>query len=759
MNEEEMEKNGILQLVEELKKYDNAEGYKLKHEQVKNELKPIMGSLISKGETAVNYLLPLLKNGETWSCLFALEILKEIKSEKSILPLINFIKNNDNSDYFENGEAAMFALTAIGEPATELLINELKRNFENKKYYTYLIGALTEIKNERVYDFMVETLKDYMNNTEKYDEWFSIHQFTMDFDKQGNKAVIPLLKKILSMGHLSHHEEIEIRDTIEVLEDPEKFNKELEEEIGELTKYKDLKKEDINEKELLIKALEFEDKKKYDNALDCINKILAVYPNSYHALFLETRFQRKLGRPNLIALDEALKEARKQKASMEVFDLIEEERKLITEALIEKQMTADEDFELHFKCLDCNKKQNLKPGLIWHFGDDFSYENEMMCKHCFSHNLELTKDGLMQIMGKSMRMTMGIDTGFISSGKEVIIENRKMPFKKGHIYILKRIKENPYNAELYLRAGNSARKHNKYNEAIQHYKKAIELNPKLIGTYMNLVETYSYRDNYYKLKEAKEEAIAYLKKLREVYDTNDYDVVTIRNPAEIIQFIREKEIDFGLSKFKKLEDSEVKRFIKKASILDIGSISESLTEESIGSEKEVKGLLKENKGVVILQSYHVFDNKTGESKQLSTSAVMPIEQDKLCICGSGKYLKKCCFNKVRRKTPFVANLDYETYSPYHKMELEIEANESFEDLVADFEKYPKFYCDDKTNKSAFFLYYGQTFYTEPKLGTAVFGTMEIKKSLFGSQCTIKLNAVSKNRLDALHSAVKEHLGE
>ena len=759
MDEYPADKNEIIALVEKLKEYDNKVGYKLKYEQVKSKLEPIKNSVINTGENAVSYLIPLLKNEETWSCLFALEILKEIKSEKSILPLINFIINNDDSDYYENGEAAMLTLTAIGKPAIEPLIEEIISSFQKKRDYIYLIGALTEIKDEKVYSFMSEILQDYMIDLDKYDDWFQIDHFIADFDKQENKDILPLLNKLLSMDHLSSHEKIEIKDTIEALENPKKFKKEMDDEYEELNKYHNLKEGDINEKELLEQAVDFESKKKYDNALDCIEKILAVYPKSYHALFLETRLMRKMGHPNLIAIDEALKEARKQKASREIFDLFEEEKKLIEDLFRQKQLEADEDFELHFKCIDCNKKQNLNPGLIWHFGNDFAYENEMMCRHCYGHNLELTKDGLMQIMGKSMRMAMGIDSGLIQTEKEVFIENKKMPFKTGHSYILKRIKQNPYNAELYLRAGNSARKHNKYDEAIRHYKKAIELNPKLIGTYMNLFETYSYRHDYYKIKEAKEGALFYLKKLREIYDSKDYNAATVRNPHEIIQFIREKEMDFRISPFKKLKDKEVQNFIKKASIRDIEIVSENLTEEAIESEKEVKRMLKENNGIIVLQNYHVFDKKTGESKRLSTSAVEPIEQDKMCICGSGRYLKECCFNKVRKKVPFVANLDYETYSPYNEMELEIEANDSFEDLVAAFKKYPKFYCDDKTGKSAFFLYYGMTFYTEPKLGTVVFGTMEIKKRLISDKCTIKLSALSKNRFDSLHHAVKEILGE
>src|SRR3989338_615119 len=132
MNGEQLDENAVIPLIEELKKYDNKDGYKLKYEQAKKKLEPTVNSLISKGESAVDYLIPLIKNEETWSCLFALETLKEIKSEKSILPLINFIKNNDDSDYFENGETAMFALTAIGNPAIEPLIMELESNFKNR---------------------------------------------------------------------------------------------------------------------------------------------------------------------------------------------------------------------------------------------------------------------------------------------------------------------------------------------------------------------------------------------------------------------------------------------------------------------------------------------------------------------------------------------------------------------------------------------------------------------------------------------------
>ena len=51
----------------------------------------------------------------------------------------------------------------------------------------------------------------------------------------------------------------------------------------------------------------------------------------------------------------------------------------------------DDDFELHYKCHECNKKQNVKPGLIWDYGTgkDFNFDNEIMCKFCFSNNINI----------------------------------------------------------------------------------------------------------------------------------------------------------------------------------------------------------------------------------------------------------------------------------------------------------------------------------------------------------------------------------
>ena len=140
-------------MIEELKKYDNEEGYKLEYKEVERRLRPVVNKLIEKGEDALGFLHQLLQHEETWSCLFTLIILKEIKSPKSIPYLIDFIRNNENGDYWENCEDAMNALIAIGKPAVKPLLKEVKKDFEKKSYLAFLVGALTGIKDENVYTF------------------------------------------------------------------------------------------------------------------------------------------------------------------------------------------------------------------------------------------------------------------------------------------------------------------------------------------------------------------------------------------------------------------------------------------------------------------------------------------------------------------------------------------------------------------------------------------------------------------------------
>jgi len=468
-----MEKD-VIELIEELKKYDNSKGYKLEYVEVQKKLDPIIKELSVRGNEVLDLLHELLKNEETWSCVFALKILRNIKNEKSITPLINYIVKTENEDYGDYGEDAMFALTAIGEPAISPLIEEIKRQFEKKIFYIFLTGALTEIKNEEVYKFMKEITEDYIKNEEKYDEWFHIDIFTSDFPKQEKKEILPLLYELINFDRISKFERIEIKNTIEMIDDPFGYEQKLKKDIEKLRPFAE--------------------------------KFMQEEPSS---------------------------------------------NKKIDQEEFEKRMwTHEDDLEIQFKCQVCNKKQNINPGIIKILGDnnsDFDFENEIMCKFCFSNNIKPTIQGGRDIMFQAIGTMMGNRTGVVSANSEVFVENKPILFKNSYDHILKRIKQEPENSGLYLRAGNIARNFNKYHEAIKYYEKAIDLNPKLIAAYLNLVEIYEFRHKYYKIKDAKVSAVFYLNEMMNLFRTQKFDTLTIRDSNMVLQFIGEKSESLGVN--------------------------------------------------------------------------------------------------------------------------------------------------------------------------------------------------------------------
>lgn len=448
-------------LIAELQKFDNPKGYRLTYEKVEKNLQPVVEQLITLGETCVDDLHTLLGHEETWSCWLALRALQHIKSEKSVLPLVNFIRRTDNSERWEIGEDAMKALTAIGKPTIHLLINELEKDFEKREFYTYIVGALTEIPDNEVLEFMLKTMKDYMNDYKKYDGWFDLVPFVLDFDKQDSRESLPLLEELYRMEHLSEEEKREIADTIEQLKDPEEYKRKMDAEM-----------------ELM--------EKDFPKICEDAEKL----------------FRPKKGDIN-------------------------------PEEFFERASETDEDFEANVKCNDCGERQNLKTGLIWDVGSTFVFEHELMCTHCHSNDIGLTDAGKRELLGKQMRIYLGHDHGVIPVGKLTKVEDKEMPFKKAYKHILSRLSEEPSNAELCLRAANIASKNNKYKEAIQFYKKSMELDGSLIANYANLIGIYAYRDDYYGLHEYGPQARELFLKMVTLFNSHEYNDVTIRNSEEL----------------------------------------------------------------------------------------------------------------------------------------------------------------------------------------------------------------------------------
>jgi len=484
MNEQKAEE--ILESIEELKKFDSSK-YDRKDYifEIKKEAEPLINKISGIGEEALEYLYPLLDDPSTWTSLLALEIIIKLKSDKPLNFLIGFIKKYDKTDFWDRCELAMQALANIGKPAAELLLSEVKKDFENKTFNTYLVGALAEIKDESAYSFMVKIIEDYISDYKKYDNWFDIISFILDFDRQENKGAIILLEKLLNMHHLSTEEKIEIEDTLKAIKDPEAYKKETDKTISEYAgKFKDFKE-----------------------------------------------FGDILGNKN---------------------------PKIDKEDFLERSQTPDDEFELNFKCNDCKERQNLKTGLIWSIENRyFLFENELMCRNCLGHNLKISDFGKREIMGKQFRILMGKDKGVLNTGKKVYAEEKSMDFKKARDYLLKRINEEPMNGELCLRFANHLEKNNDYEKAVEYYYRSLVLNPRLIASYLNLVEIFSYRYSYYGIEGASKRALEYFQKMLVLFNSHEYDTCTILNQESVLGFIAEKSKEFGIKiKFKKIGRNE-----------------------------------------------------------------------------------------------------------------------------------------------------------------------------------------------------------
>jgi HEAT repeat protein len=215
-----------------LKSLDTEEFYEKDEDEMRRYADHALQELIEMGSSATSALVELLNTEFTWSCFFALTLLRQIKDPQAVSSLIVFLRK-ESDDSMAN-EEAMFALQDIGDPSIHLLIEELEEEFDNKKYNTYLVGALTGILGPDSYDFMIKITKDFIGKPWRYKGWFSIDDFTYNFVVQERKDAIPLLKKILEMKIITGSEKQELQDTINALENPEDYKKEIQEIIGEI---------------------------------------------------------------------------------------------------------------------------------------------------------------------------------------------------------------------------------------------------------------------------------------------------------------------------------------------------------------------------------------------------------------------------------------------------------------------------------------------------------------------------------------------
>jgi len=215
-----------------LRSLDTEEFYDKDEEDVRRYALNIIQKLIQQGNQATPELIALLQTEFTWSCFFALTILRQTKDPQAIPALIAFLKR-ETDDSLAN-EEAMFALQDIGDPSILPLIEDIEEAFDNKKYNSYLVDALTGIIGPGSYEFMVKITKDFIGKPWRYKGWFRIEDFTYNYMKQGRKDAIPLLRQVLDLKHISGNEKRELEDTIRALEDPIGYEKSMEETEQEL---------------------------------------------------------------------------------------------------------------------------------------------------------------------------------------------------------------------------------------------------------------------------------------------------------------------------------------------------------------------------------------------------------------------------------------------------------------------------------------------------------------------------------------------
>ena len=215
-----------------LKSLDTEEYLNKDEDEVRRYAQETLQALIASGNQATAELIPLLQTEFTWSCFFTLTIFRETKDASAVPAIIAFLQR-ETDDSLAN-EEAMFALQDIGDASIVPLIEDIEEAFDSKRYNSYLVGALTGIIGPEPYDFMVKITKDFIGKPWRYKGWFQIEDFTYNFVKQERQDAISLLKQVLDMKIITGTEKQELMETIRALEDPESYEKEIEETANEL---------------------------------------------------------------------------------------------------------------------------------------------------------------------------------------------------------------------------------------------------------------------------------------------------------------------------------------------------------------------------------------------------------------------------------------------------------------------------------------------------------------------------------------------
>ena len=178
---------------EEMEEYFHPES----DEKLAAELISVKKLLTELGEAVVEPLTDYLYDEDSYGCIIAADLLGEIGSPVAIPALIDAIETD--ADYLCEIESA--ALVKIGTPAVQPLIDRIVYRLDNPEIdeyghkidIIYTLGTLSEIRDQRSFDFMVELLDRFECDD---GHLFDLAHLCSCFYDQHNPEIIPRLRTI-----------------------------------------------------------------------------------------------------------------------------------------------------------------------------------------------------------------------------------------------------------------------------------------------------------------------------------------------------------------------------------------------------------------------------------------------------------------------------------------------------------------------------------------------------------------------------------
>ncbi|MFH1897129.1 MAG: HEAT repeat domain-containing protein [Candidatus Desantisbacteria bacterium] len=222
---------------------------------------------------------------------------------------------------------------------------------------------------------------------------------------------------------------------------------------------------------------------------------------------------------------------------------------------------SDEPLHLKLRCLTCSKVYTYEieeifynmdgPGNINETDSNFFIKERIVCKNCQAiDQYEITAEAKMILMAENLK-TLMIGNAAKKNGLQFDMEKHSRiqyvrfradngkkltPWQVLSLY-QQRIAKEPDNYLWRIRYGNTLRFMKRHDEALEQYKKAVELNNSSIEAYINLGTSYEEMNNLSK-------AIPIYQKILELASTHH----VAKNEWQFVEEAKERLIEIGVLK-------------------------------------------------------------------------------------------------------------------------------------------------------------------------------------------------------------------